>query len=144
MVQGSGARHQRQRSVDAMCDAQPMASWAKRCPVARLGWRAASGGLDCLILIDVIHLRRRIGMIFQRSNPFPMSIYDNVSYGVRTDNWRRRETSSSFLAPGEILWAARFPNHTSPEPIPGLLHRGRRRDRVQELDLMPATTFPST
>ena len=35
--------------------------------------------------MDVIHLRRRIGMIFQRSNPFPMSIYDNVAYGVRVN-----------------------------------------------------------
>src|SRR5262245_52904315 len=52
--------------------------------------------------------------------------------------------SSRFLAPGEILWAARFPNHISREPIPELLHRGRCRDRVQELDPMPATTFPST
>src|SRR5215472_13253802 len=33
--------------------------------------------------MDVIDLRRRVGMIFQRSNPFPMSIYDNVAYGVR-------------------------------------------------------------
>src|SRR5262245_65523286 len=31
--------------------------------------------------VDVVQLRRRIGMIFQRSNPFPMSIYDNVCYG---------------------------------------------------------------
>jgi phosphate transport system ATP-binding protein len=35
--------------------------------------------------MDVIQLRRRIGMIFQRSNPFPMSIYDNVAYGVRVN-----------------------------------------------------------
>ena len=35
--------------------------------------------------MDVIHLRRRVGMIFQRSNPFPMSIYDNVAYGVRVN-----------------------------------------------------------
>src|SRR5687768_12013830 len=35
--------------------------------------------------MDVIHLRRRIGMIFQRSNPFPMSIYDNAAYGVRVN-----------------------------------------------------------
>jgi phosphate transport system ATP-binding protein len=34
---------------------------------------------------DVIQLRRRVGMIFQRSNPFPMSIYDNVAYGVRVN-----------------------------------------------------------
>jgi phosphate transport system ATP-binding protein len=33
--------------------------------------------------IDVIHLRRRIGMVFQKSNPFPKSIYENVVYGLR-------------------------------------------------------------
>jgi len=35
--------------------------------------------------MDVIQLRRRIGMIFQRSNPFPKSIYDNVAYGLRVN-----------------------------------------------------------
>src|SRR5712691_6993261 len=35
--------------------------------------------------MDVIHLRRRVGMIFQRSNPFPMSVYDNVAYGPRVN-----------------------------------------------------------
>jgi len=33
--------------------------------------------------IDVIELRKRIGMVFQKSNPFPKSIYDNVAYGPR-------------------------------------------------------------
>ena len=32
---------------------------------------------------DVVALRRRVGMVFQKSNPFPKSIYDNVAYGVR-------------------------------------------------------------
>jgi phosphate transport system ATP-binding protein len=32
---------------------------------------------------DVVSLRRRIGMVFQKSNPFPKSIYDNVAYGLR-------------------------------------------------------------
>src|SRR5262245_54459226 len=39
---------------------------------------------------DVIHLRRRVGMIFQRSNPFPMSIYDNVAYGVRVNGLAKK------------------------------------------------------
>jgi phosphate transport system ATP-binding protein len=34
-------------------------------------------------LIDVIALRRRVGMVFQKSNPFPKSIYENVIYGLR-------------------------------------------------------------
>ena len=33
---------------------------------------------------DVTWLRRQIGMVFQKANPFPMSIYDNVAYGPRT------------------------------------------------------------
>lgn len=34
--------------------------------------------------IDVNHLRKRVGMVFQSPNPFPMSIYDNIAYGPRT------------------------------------------------------------
>ncbi len=33
--------------------------------------------------VDVVDLRRRVGMVFQRSNPFPKSIFDNVAYGLR-------------------------------------------------------------
>src|SRR5689334_16537699 len=40
--------------------------------------------------MDVIHLRRRVGMIFQRSNPFPMSMYDNVVYGVRVNGLAKK------------------------------------------------------
>ncbi|MBC8328535.1 MAG: phosphate ABC transporter ATP-binding protein [Planctomycetes bacterium] len=33
--------------------------------------------------VDVVELRRRVGMVFQRPNPFPMSVYDNVAFGPR-------------------------------------------------------------
>src|SRR5688572_2931304 len=33
--------------------------------------------------VDVVELRKRVGMVFQRPNPFPKSIYDNVAYGPR-------------------------------------------------------------
>ena len=39
---------------------------------------------------DVTDLRRRIGMVFQKPNPFPMSIYDNVAYGPRTHGIRSK------------------------------------------------------
>ena len=39
---------------------------------------------------DVSELRRSIGMVFQKPNPFPMSIYDNVAYGPRTHRVRKR------------------------------------------------------
>ena len=40
--------------------------------------------------VDVNTLRREIGMVFQKPNPFPMSIYDNVAYGPRTHGVRAR------------------------------------------------------
>jgi phosphate ABC transporter, ATP-binding protein len=40
--------------------------------------------------VDVTALRSRIGMVFQKANPFPMSIYDNVAYGPRTHGVRSR------------------------------------------------------
>ncbi len=42
-------------------------------------------------LTDVNALRRRVGMVFQKPNPFPMSIYDNVAFGPRTHGVRRKE-----------------------------------------------------
>jgi phosphate transport system ATP-binding protein len=41
--------------------------------------------------IDVVDLRKRIGMIFQKSNPFPKSIYENVAYGPRVNGMFRRD-----------------------------------------------------
>ena len=39
--------------------------------------------------VDVVDLRRRVGMVFQRSNPFPKSIFDNVAYGLRINRLTR-------------------------------------------------------
>lgn len=41
--------------------------------------------------VEVSELRRQIGMVFQKPNPFPMSIYDNVAFGPRTHGIRKRE-----------------------------------------------------
>jgi phosphate transport system ATP-binding protein len=40
--------------------------------------------------IDVVHLRKRVGMVFQRPNPFPMSIFDNMAYGPRLHGIKNR------------------------------------------------------
>ena len=40
--------------------------------------------------VDVVHLRKRVGMVFQRPNPFPMSIYDNIAYGPRIHGLRNK------------------------------------------------------
>ncbi|OLS03420.1 phosphate ABC transporter ATP-binding protein PstB [Tissierella creatinophila] len=41
-------------------------------------------------IIDVNILRKRVGMVFQKPNPFPMSIYDNIAYGPRTHNINKK------------------------------------------------------
>lgn len=41
-------------------------------------------GVDIYNNIDVNNLRKRVGMVFQKPNPFPMSIYDNIAFGPRT------------------------------------------------------------
>jgi phosphate transport system ATP-binding protein len=40
--------------------------------------------------VDVVALRRRVGMVFQKSNPFPKSIFDNVAYGIRINGVGKR------------------------------------------------------
>ncbi len=47
-------------------------------------------GKDIYQELDVTDLRRRVGMVFQKPNPFPMSIYDNIAYGPRTHGMRMK------------------------------------------------------
>lgn len=49
------------------------------------------GGENIFGNIDVNLLRRRVGMVFQKPNPFPMSIYDNIAYGPRTHGIRSKQ-----------------------------------------------------
>ena len=57
--------------------------------------------------VDVIELRKRVGMVFQKSNPFPKSIYENIAYGLRIGGVRERavidNTVESSLK-GAALW----------------------------------------
>jgi phosphate transport system ATP-binding protein len=53
-------------------------------PGARVEGAVTIDGQDIYAsAVDVVDLRRRVGMVFQRSNPFPKSIFDNVAYGLR-------------------------------------------------------------
>jgi phosphate transport system ATP-binding protein len=54
-------------------------------PEVKITGTVKYGGMDIFNpTMDVSELRRQIGMVFQKPNPFPMSIYDNVAYGPRT------------------------------------------------------------
>mgnify|MGYP000300123754 CR=1 FL=1 len=50
----------------------------------RITGKVLLDGEDIYGNMDLNHLRKRVGMVFQKPNPFPMSIYDNVAYGPRT------------------------------------------------------------
>ncbi len=52
--------------------------------------------------VDLTALRRRVGMVFQRPNPFPKSIYENVAYGLRLLGWRNRRRLDD-----QVEWALR-------------------------------------
>lgn len=56
----------------------------------RITGKVTLDGEDVYGGMDVNLLRRRVGMVFQKPNPFPMSVYDNVAYGPRTHGVRRR------------------------------------------------------
>jgi len=57
--------------------------------------------------VDVVALRKRIGMVFQRPNPFPMSIFDNVAYGPRVHGIKDKDTLKRIVNEslvGAALW----------------------------------------
>ena len=57
---------------------------------------------------DVVDVRRRVGMVFQRPNPFPKSIYDNVAYGPRLYGVRRKSQLDEIVQQSlqrAALWA---------------------------------------
>jgi phosphate transport system ATP-binding protein len=61
-------------------------------PTARVSGEALLDGENILGPdVDVVEVRRRVGMVFQRPNPFPKSIYDNVAYGPRLYGVRGRD-----------------------------------------------------
>ncbi|MBI2381525.1 MAG: phosphate ABC transporter ATP-binding protein [Gammaproteobacteria bacterium] len=57
--------------------------------------------------VDVADLRRRVGMVFQKPNPFPKSIYENVAYGLRLQGINKRRTLDEVVEwalKGSALW----------------------------------------
>ena len=57
--------------------------------------------------IDVNILRKRVGMVFQKPNPFPMSIYDNIAYGPRTHGLKKKSELDEIVEKslrGAAIW----------------------------------------
>ena len=66
------------------------------------------GGIDInAAQVDVVDLRRRVGMVFQKSNPFPKSIYENISYGLRIAGVKKKSRIDEAVEKslrGAALW----------------------------------------
>ena len=77
-------------------------------PSARITGRIEIEGENILSAdTDVIALRRRVGMVFQKPNPFPMSIYENVAYGPRLNGIKDKSTLDETVERslnGAALW----------------------------------------
>ncbi|MEA5076152.1 MAG: phosphate ABC transporter ATP-binding protein, partial [Coriobacteriia bacterium] len=73
-----------------------------------VGGRITLDGSDIMgKAMDPVELRMRVGQVFQRPNPFPMSIYDNVAYGPRTQGIRRKSELDALVEEslkGSALW----------------------------------------
>ncbi|MGO1042072.1 phosphate ABC transporter ATP-binding protein PstB [Clostridioides difficile] len=64
-------------------------------------------GEDIYTSDDVINLRTKVGMVFQKPNPFPMSIYDNIAYGPRTHGLRDKKQLDKIVEEslkGAAIW----------------------------------------
>ena len=62
-------------------------------PATRVEGKALIDGEDIYAPgVDVVQLRRRVGMVFQKSNPFPKSIFENVAYGLRINGMAKSRT----------------------------------------------------
>lgn len=58
--------------------------------ICRIEGKVSLNGVDIYKDMDINVLRKRVGMVFQKPNPFPMSIYDNVAYGPRVHGIRSK------------------------------------------------------
>ena len=78
-----------------------------RPPCGSTGDMRSNGDSTYASSVDVIELRKRMGMVFQKSNPFPMSIYENVVYSLRIDGERDRRVLDAVVRAepaGAALW----------------------------------------
>ena len=77
-------------------------------PSARVTGSIEFGGINILApSVDVISLRRKVGMVFQKPNPFPMSIYENVAYGPKLNGVKGKQELDDIVErslKGAALW----------------------------------------
>ncbi len=79
--------------------------------------------------IDVVNLRRRVGMVFQKSNLFPMSIYENLVFGIRLNGTREKKVLDSIVEES-LTHAALFDEVKDRLQSPALALSGGQQQRL--------------
>ena len=78
--------------------------------------------------IDVVDLRKKVGMVFQKPNPFPMSIYDNIAYGPRIHGVTKKDIDS--LVERSLKLAALWEETSSRLKSPAFSLSGGQQQRL--------------
>jgi len=81
-------------------------------------------------LLDVVQLRARVGMVFQKPNPFPKSIYDNVAYGPRIHGLVRGKAETDHLVEKSLTRAGLFEEVKDRLQSPGTGLSGGQQQRL--------------
>jgi phosphate transport system ATP-binding protein len=80
--------------------------------------------------LDVVHLRARVGMVFQKPNPFPKSIYDNVAYGPRIHGLARSKSELDEIVETSLRGAGLWKEVHDRLPQPGTGLSGGQQQRL--------------
>jgi phosphate transport system ATP-binding protein len=80
--------------------------------------------------LDVVQLRARVGMVFQKPNPFPKSVYDNVAYGPRIHGLVRSKAETDRLVEESLIRAGLFEEVKDRLRAPGTSLSGGQQQRL--------------
>ena len=79
---------------------------------------------------DVVDLRRRVGMVFQKSNPFPKSIFENVAYGIRINGMAKDRSDLNYRVEESLAHAALWDEVKDRLNEPALALSGGQQQRL--------------
>ena len=80
--------------------------------------------------VDAVQVRRRIGMVFQKPNPFPKSIYENIAYGPRINGWKGSKAEMDELVERSLRGAALWDEAKDKLSQSGLALSGGQQQRL--------------
>lgn len=80
--------------------------------------------------VDPVEVRRRIGMVFQKPNPFPKSIYDNIMFGPKINGWRGNKAEADELVERSLRGAAIWDEVKDKLKQPGTALSGGQQQRL--------------